>query len=177
MSSIRKVLGFGATGAGLGVVFALALSPASALAAGHARPESVAVQSVALTATSPSAACTAARNALTKANTDDRAVDAEEKKSATPATAAKADVNEDKNEKAALKTLQNNVHAACTTPACLASEKSLKGAQTQDPTEGKSEKTKSTEKSTSDQAEDKLESAALKKLKDARHAACASSSK
>ena len=177
MSSIGKVIGLGAKGAGLCLIFALAFAPATALAAGHSNKPSSNTTAAIFTATTPSAACTTAKQALTKASTDDRAEGTLEKKNAKEAGAAAIDVTEDKTETRALKALRSNVHSACTTPACLASEKALKDAQTHDKAEGKTEKTNSTEKSTSDQVEDKLESAALKKLSGAMHTACASSTK
>ena len=147
MSSIGKVISLGATGAGLYVIFALALAPATALAAGHSSTPYSNPAAAAFTATKPSALCAATTQALTKASADDRAEGASEKKNAKQAGAVAADVAEDKTENGALNTLKNDAHAACTTPACLASERKLKDAQAQDKAEGKTEKTKSTEKS------------------------------
>jgi hypothetical protein len=180
MTWIHKVGRLGPAAAGLGALILLVMLPATVVAAGHShRPASTAAADETVAqATTPTAACTAAKQALTNANTNDKKTeDVSEKKNSTQTGAANLDPSEDKTEDAALKVLKTKAHTACTPPACLTAEQKLKDAQTKDATEGKNEKTTSTENSTSDQSEDKTEAGNLKTLKDAKRAACTSSGK
>ena len=163
MNSIRKVISMGTGAAALCVAMVFALAPMTVLAEGSHRshPKTASAQQFAAnvdTPTAPTAACTDARAKLAKARADDRVADAAERAalkdgSLTP-DAKKA---LDASEKAAMKVLRDAVRAACVgqpraalTPACIAAKQALKDARKA----GK-------------------DAAALKTLKDAKHAACA----
>jgi len=200
MKLIRKLIATWPAAAALCAVIALALAVTVSAAGSHrSQPASTAsaqtqdvsaqtetVSDIALTpqAVTPSAPCTAARQAVTKALADEKAEDATEKTNAKKAGAAVTDVGEDKTEQATLKPLSDAVRAACAgqpatppTAACMAAKQALKTAMAPDKDEDTKEKTSSTEKSTADQAEDKLEADALKSQQTTVHTACGSSTK
>jgi hypothetical protein len=83
MISIRRFAAIGSAAAGLCAVVAFSLAPAAVLAEGSHKthPKVAAAQTVregAPTAATPSAACTAARQAIATAMADDRAEDTAE---------------------------------------------------------------------------------------------------
>ena len=184
MSLIRKLSMIGAGAAGLCAVAAFAVAPVSALAEGShgSQPRAASTESFTPSAaTTPSAACVAARNAVTAALAKDRSEDAGEK-AATGVPAS--DVNSDATEKSVMKALGTAVHTACAgqpktapTAACLAAKQAVKDAQTAEKGEDTAEKSSSTEKSAADQSEDKKEAATLKPITDAQHTACSTTTK
>ena len=183
--SIRKLVGVGAAALALGGFFALIVAPlvagawvsnrtlsgssvstallhAEALSTGTATK--VRVPAVVRTAT-PTAACTAARQALDAAKAKDKAEDAAELAAGKP-----DDVIEDKAEFAALKPLITAVMTTCglTKPApsaaCSAAMQAVKAAIEKDRAEDATEKAAGTEGSAADVAEDQAERAAIEPL-------------
>src|ERR1700694_4746049 len=128
MKLIRKLIATWPAAAALCAVIAFALAVTVSAAGSHrSQPASTAsaqtrdvsaqtetVSDIALTpqAVTPSAPCTAARQAVTKALADEKAEDATEKTNAKKAGAAVTDVGEDKTEQATLKPLSDAVRAA-----------------------------------------------------------------
>jgi hypothetical protein len=184
LTLIRKLSAIGAGVAALCAVTAFALAPVSALAEGShpTQPEAASTNSFTpSTATTPSAACVAARDAITAALAKDRSEDVAEK--AAPTIPA-SDLTSDATEKSETKALRTQVHTACAgqpktppTAACLAAKQAVKDAQTAEKGEDTAEKSSSTEKSAADQSEDKKEAVALKPIKDAQHTACSTTTK
>jgi dienelactone hydrolase len=177
MRSIGRTAWLTVAAGGVGVLAVLSFTPATAAVLGHTQKRSsatVAAEATAVDAAAAADSCTAAKDALKAAQAKDKTgEDASEKSTAGLAGAASTDRNADKSESAALKPFRDAAHAACTTPACLAAEKAVKDANVTDKTtEDKNEK-----KSTNDQNADTSEKASLKKLKTARHTACAGSEK
>jgi hypothetical protein len=187
MKLIRKLIAMWPAAAVLCAVMAIALAVTVSAAGSHrslAKPDSaqaktVSAQALTPEAATPSDACVAARQKVAAALTDSKAEDVKEKADATKAGAAAADVNEDATEKTALKGLRATVRTACAgqpatppTAECLAAKKALTDALTKEKTEDAGEKTTSIEKSTADQAEDKLEAAAFKPFMTAALSAC-----
>ncbi len=181
---MRKLSRIGAGAAGLCVVAAFAAAPVSPLAEGSHRSQPRVVSTESFTpsaATAPSAACVAARNAVTAALAKDRSEDVAEK--AAPTIPA-SDLTSDATEKSVMKALRTQVHTACAgqpktppTAACLAAKQAVKDAQTAEKGEDTAEKSSSIEKSVADQAEDKKEAATLKPITDAQHTACSTTTK
>jgi hypothetical protein len=149
MISIRKLMAVGTGSIALCAVAAFALAPLTVFAHGSDRSEGsrgavLSVKSTTPTAVTLTPACTAALAKIKAAFADDRVEDAAEKAdAASSATNSAADVDEDKTEKAARKTLWAETRAACagqavTKPApaagvapsaaCLAAKQAVKDA-------------------------------------------------
>jgi hypothetical protein len=189
---IRKLIAMWPAAAVLCAVMAIALAVTVSAQGSHrsqaktvsAQTKTLSVQTLTPKAATPSAPCLAARQKVGTAVVDNKAEDVKEKADATKAGAAAADVNEDAKEKAAMKGLRDAVRTACPgqpatppTAACLAAKKALADALTKEKAEDAGEKTTSTESSTADQAEDKLEAATLKPLMTAARSACKATTK
>ena len=146
MKSIRKLMAVGTGSVALFAVAAFALAPMTVFAEGSHRWEIwrssvLSVKTAAPTAATLSPACTAAIQAIKTAFADDRAEDAAEKANAALAGSdPAADVEEDKPERAAMKTLWVAARNACApqavarpaaavpTAACLAAKQAVKDA-------------------------------------------------
>lgn len=187
MKLIRKLIATWPAAAVLCAVIALALAATVSAAGLHrsqqtnssAPPQAATVETLAPEAATPSAQCTAARQAVTTALGKDASEDATEKAASKKAGPAATEPNENKTESAALKLLRDAVRTACAgqpatppTAACLAATKAIKDAQAADKTKDASEKAAGTEKSASDTSEDKAEKDALKTLESTKRAAC-----
>jgi len=196
--SIRKLIGGGAAAIALGGFLALIVAPQLAAAAGTSRQMEVragvdsnlgsvrALRSVISTghflprvvkvAVTPSASCTAAKQALADWKTQDAAEDAAEKAAGTGGTAA--DVAEDKAELAQVKPLIEAVRAACgftrPTPsaACVSAMNALKAWFVADRAEDAAEKAAGTDGTAADEAEDRAERAQVVALWQAVKTAC-----
>ena len=200
MFSIRKLVGFGATVLGLGVIFALAVNaqvgaaPSSSLPPTNAASQLNAFEGVSErdlsvvpriepTALAPTAACTAARNVLTTAKAKDAAEDANERAAAktAPKTAAAitAAQNEDKAEKAAIKPLRDAVVKDCgsleapVTAECTAAMQALKAASGKEQPEDQAEKATPLS-AAADKTEDAAERAKMLPLMQTLRTACGS---
>jgi hypothetical protein len=198
MVPIRKLVGFGATVLGLGVIFALAVNAQVGAAPSPATPhntgasqlkafESIPRAELAVVpreepaAPAPTAACTSARNVLATAKTKDAAEDATERAAAktAPKTAAAvtAAQNEDKAEKAAIKPLRDAVVKECgslkapLTPECAAALQALKTANANEQPEDQAEKAKPLS-ADADKTEDAAERAKLLPLMNTLRSAC-----
>lgn len=188
MKSIRKLIAAWPAAAVLCAVIALALAATVSAAGSHrsqptnissTQPQAASVDSLAPEAATPSAPCTAARQAVTTALGKDKDEDATEKAASKKASPANTEPTEDKTESVVLKPLRDAVRTACVgqpatppTAACLAATKAIKDAQAADKTKDASEKAAGTEKSASDKSEDKAEKEALKALESTKRAAC-----
>jgi hypothetical protein len=186
MPSIRKLIAMASVVAGLGVVIAFWLGSAAASAEGSHRTQtkSTPVQvadKLEPDAATPTAACTAARQALAKAVSGDSSEDVPEKAAVKAGTQKAADgKSEDQKENAALKALRDAARTACKgqppsppTAACVSARQALTTAQTADKkTEDAGEKTSSVERSASDKIEDQREATTLKPTQAAVRAAC-----
>jgi len=193
--SIRKLVGGGAAALALGGFFAFIVAPLvtgagisnktlpgtsvsaillHAAALSNVSTTKASVPKVPHTATTPTASCTTARQALDAAKAKDKAEDAAE----LAAGKTSADVEEDKAELAAFKPLIAAVVSACglTKPApsaaCTAAMQSVKAAIAKDLAEDAAEKAAGTEGSTSDVAEDQAEKVALTSLWKSVSTAC-----
>ena len=193
--SIRKLIGGGAAAIALGGFLALIVAPQLAAAAGTSRQMEVragvdtnlgsvrALRSVISTghfiprivkvAVTPSASCTAAKQALAAWKAQDAAEDAAEKAAGTEGTAA--DIAEDQAERAQVKPLIDAVRAACFTPpsaACVSAMNALKAWIAADRAEDAAEKAAGTEGTAADEAEDQAERAQVASLWQALKTAC-----
>jgi len=196
--SIRKLIGGGAAAIALGGFLALIVAPQLAAAAGTSRQMDVragvdsnlgsvrALRSVISTghflprvvkvAVTPSASCTAAKQALADWKTQDAAEDAAEKAAGTEGSPA--DIAEDKAELAQVKPLIEAVRAACgftrPTPsaACVSAMNALKAWFVADRAEDAAEKAAGTEGIAADEAEDRAERAQVVALWQAVKTAC-----
>jgi hypothetical protein len=192
MKLIRKLIAPWPAAAVLCAVIAVALAVSVSAAGSHrsqqnkstAQPPVASVESLAPEAATPTASCTAARQAVTTALANEKKEDATEKAALKSASPVNSDPAEDKTENAAMKPLTAAVRTACAgqpaaplSAACLAARQGYTTALAPDKTEDPKEKTSSTEKSTADQAEDKTEAAALTAKKTALRAACGSATK
>jgi type IV secretory pathway VirB10-like protein len=192
MTLIRKLIATWPAAAALCAVIAVALAVSVSAAGSHrsqqnktsAQPPVASVESLTPEAATPSASCTAARQAVTTALANEKKEDASEKTASKSASPVNTDPAEDKTENAAMKPLTNAVRAACAgqlavppSAACLAARQAYTTALAPDKTEDPKEKTSSTEKSTADQAEDKTEAAALTAKKTAVRTACGTATK
>lgn len=180
MVGIRKLVGYGATTAGLGVLVALTLAQ-SAQAAGVRTSVMAGLDSGnslrAESSVSPTPQCTAALNALQSAFKADATEDAAERAAAKTSTDP-ADATEDQSEQASIQSLRNAARTAClapATPQCTAAINALKAARAQDVTEDAAERAaaKATGEPATDATEDQAEIAALKPLAAAVRSACA----
>jgi hypothetical protein len=200
MFPIRKLVGFGATMLGLGVIFALAVTAQVGAAPSSSTPHNNASQLKAFQsipsaelgvvpreepkAPAPTAACTTSRKLLATAKTKDSAEDATERAAAktAPKTAAAmtAAENEDKSEKAAIKPLRDAVVKECgslktpLTPACAAALQALKTANVNEQPEDQVEKAKPLS-ADADKTEDAAERAKVLPLTSTLRTACGSS--
>ncbi|HEV2033872.1 MAG TPA: hypothetical protein VGU71_06695 [Candidatus Dormibacteraeota bacterium] len=163
MNSIRKLVAMGSGAAALLAVTAFVLAPVTVLAEGSHRshPKTESAQRFTAnveTAVAPTATCTTARQALKNAVAAGKAEDVAERNAVKDGSLkADADKAEDLKEKADMKALRDKARTACAgqpkvapTAACSAAKKALKDAVAR-----------------------KDSAAALKALKDAKHAACA----
>lgn len=146
MKSIRKLMAVGTGVGALCAVTAFALAPVTVLAEGSHRFEvwqrsAPSATSATTTVAAPSPACAAAIQKIKTAVADDRAEDTLERKNAALAGAdPAADVKEDADERATMKALRADAHAACAgqtvtkaaapapTAACLAAKQAAKDA-------------------------------------------------
>jgi len=196
--SIRKLIGGGAAAIALGGFLALIVAPQLAAADGTSRQMEVragvdsnlgsvgALRSVISTghflsrivkvAVTPSATCTAAKQALADWKAKDAVEDAAEKAAGTEGTAA--DVAKDRAELAEVKALINAVRAACgftrPTPsaACVSAMNALKAWFVADRAEDAAEQAAGTEGTAADEAEDRAERAQLAALWQSAKTAC-----
>lgn len=197
--SIGRLVGGGVAALALGFFFVLAVVPQVAATSSSQKIQSTltagieghegAVLSLMTTKTvtlkpnaavTPTAACTAARQALDAAKAKDKAEDTAEKAAAKadPTNFKTTDVAEDKAEKAAMKPLVDAVRTACEpakpTPsaACTAALQAMKTAMTADRAEDTAEKAAGTAGSAADQTEDKAEKAQFGTLWTSIRTAC-----
>jgi hypothetical protein len=145
MISIRKFVGYPVVAAGIAAGLALGLSVQTGVAAVQEAPlASAPIAAHTTTLVAPSAACTAAVNALKAWVAADRTEDAAEREVAKTNPETAADVTEDTAEHAAVKPLWTAVRTACApaiprvvkrtfTPsaACTAAVQALKAAWAQ----------------------------------------------
>ena len=195
MHSIRKFVGRGALALGLSVLVALAFAVHAGEAAKSTRSlqlagsvhgqinQTGAVQTHTLTV-APSAACTAATQAIKTWFTNDQVEDTNEKKLNAVDSETGTDQGEDTDERAALKALFTDAATKCgttihhtpltpATPQCASAMQALKAAFAQDRTEDQTE----TEGSAADQSEDQTEAAKKQALWATVQTACAGSFK
>jgi hypothetical protein len=192
MKLIRNLIATWPAAAALCAVIAIGLAVSVSAAGSHrsqqtnssAPHHAATVETQAPEAATPTASCTAARQAVTTALANEKKEDTTEKAASKSASPVNTDPAEDKTESAALKPLRDAARTACAgqppappSAACLAARQAYTTALAPDKTEDPKEKTSSTEKSTADQAEDKTEAAALKAKKTAVSAACGSATK
>ena len=163
MNSIRKTISMGTGAAALCAAMLFALAPVTVLAEGSHRshPKAESAQRFAdnaSTATAPTAACLAARQAIKDARLADKAEDLAERNAIKDGSLTREAAKAEKMaEKAKMKALLDTAKTACAgqlrTPppaACTAAKLALKDAKAR-----------------------KDPAATLKALKDAKHAACA----
>jgi len=171
MISIRKLGGY------TGAVTVVAIAALFAMQAHAGIAQTPRLAAAVLAQPTPSAACTAARQALKTAQGADATEDASERAAAKTNPDEAADSAEDKTEKAAMKTLRDAVRQACEPqkPApsaqCVAARQALKDAKAQDRIEDKSEKD-SHPSADADKVEDQTEKKLLAALRKAEAAAC-----